>query len=134
MLLPISILSASLQKSIAAIAKTPEEISQGVGRIAGHLGLGNVIMFYDANDIQLSTEVDEVMTEDTANKYKAWGWHVVTIDGNNHRDIRRALRAGIRRSDKPTLIIGKTIMGKGAITDSGDSFEGEVSTHGQPLG
>lgn len=111
-----------------------EEISQGVGRIAGHLGLGNVIMFYDANDIQLSTEVDEVMTEDTAMKYKSWGWHVVTIDGNSHRDIRRALRAGIRRSDKPTLIIGKTVMGKGAIKENGNSFEGEVSTHGQPLG
>lgn len=111
-----------------------EEISQGVGRIAGHLGLGNVIMFYDANDIQLSTEVDEVMTEDTAAKYKSWGWHVVTIDGNSHRDIRRALRAGIRRSDKPTLIIGKTVMGKGALKEDGNSFEAQVSTHGQPLG
>jgi len=111
-----------------------EEISQGVGRIAGHLGLGNVVMFYDANDIQLSTEVDAVTTEDTAMKYKSWGWHVVTIDGNSHRDIRRALRAGIRRSDKPTLIIGKTVMGKGAITEEGRSFEAQVSTHGQPLG
>jgi len=111
-----------------------EEISQGVARIAGHLGLGNVIMFYDANDIQLSTVVDEVMSENTANKYKAMGWHVVTIDGNSHRDIRRALRAGIRRSDKPTLIIGKTVMAKGALTDTGDSFERQVSTHGQPLG
>jgi transketolase len=111
-----------------------EEISQGVGRIAGHLGLGNVIMFYDANDIQLSTEVDEVMTEDTAAKYKSWGWHVVEIDGNSHQAIRRALRAGIRRSDKPTLIIGKTVMGKGALKEDGNSFEAEVSTHGQPLG
>ena len=111
-----------------------EEIASGVGRIAGHLGLGNVIMFYDANDIQLSTEVNEVMTEDTAKKYQAMGWHTVTINGNDHSDIRRAIRAGIRRSDKPTLIIGKTVMGKGALTEAGDSFEGEVSTHGQPLG
>ena len=58
-----------------------EEISQGVGRTAGFLGLGNVVMFYDSNDIQLSSEVSEVMNEDTAKKYEAWGWHVITIDG-----------------------------------------------------
>ena len=57
-----------------------EEISQGVGRIAGHLGLHNLIMYYDANNIQLSTRVDEVDTEDVAMKYRAWGWRVETAD------------------------------------------------------
>lgn len=109
-----------------------EEIAQGAGRIAGHLGLNNLIMFYDANDIQLSTEVDEVMTEDTAKKYEAWGWNVVTIDGNNPDAIRGALDQA-QSSDKPFLIIGKTIMGKGALTADGDNFERKVSTHGQPL-
>ena len=111
-----------------------EEVAQGAGRIAGFLGLGNVIMFYDANDVQLSTMVDEVMTEDTAMKYRAWGWHVVTIEGNNHDAIRQAMDACIAETDRPSLIIGKTIMGKGAVTEDGSSYEGQVETHGKPLG
>ena len=110
-----------------------EEISQGVGRIAGFLGLSNVVMFYDANDVQLSTMVDEVMTEDTAKKYEAWNWNVVTIDGHNHAEIRAALDAANAESKRPTLIIGKTVMGKGAQTEEGTSWEGKVDTHGQPL-
>ena len=89
-----------------------EEVSQGAGRIAGHLGLDNVIMFYDANDIQLSTEVKEVMTEDTAMKYRAWGWNVMEIDGNDCQQIREALDAAKKEDKRPTLIIGKCIMGK----------------------
>ncbi len=111
-----------------------EEISQGVGRIAGYLGLGKVIMFYDANDIQLSTRVEDVTAEDTAMKYKAWNWHVLTIDGHDEEAIRNALKAGQAEKDRPTLIIGQTIMGKGAVTEDGSSYEGEVETHGKPLG
>ena len=110
-----------------------EEVSQGAGRIAGFLGLGNVTMFYDANDIQLSTEVSEVMNEDTAMKYESWGWHVQTIVGNDPQAIREALKAANEETERPSLIIGKTIMGKGAVTESGSSFEGELETHGQPL-
>ena len=111
-----------------------EEISQGAGRIAGKLGLGNVVMFYDANDIQLSTEVDEVTDEDTAKKYEAWGWHTLTIDGNDHDQIRQALKAGVAEIDRPTLIIGKTIMGKGVRNENGELYEGQVELHGKPIG
>ncbi len=111
-----------------------EEISQGAGRLAGHLGLGNIIMFYDANDIQLSSEVDDVTTEDTAKKYEAWGWHVLTIHGNDQYAISRAIRAGLDETDRPTLIIGKTLMGKGVIREDGLPFVGEVELHGKPLG
>lgn len=111
-----------------------EEISQGVGRIAGFLGLGKVIMFYDANDIQLSTTVEEVTMEDTAAKYKAWNWHVITIKGNDEHEIRKALDEAQKETERPSLIIGKTIMGKGAIKEDGSSYEGEVETHGKPLG
>ncbi|PQJ72641.1 transketolase family protein [Polaribacter butkevichii] len=111
-----------------------EEISQGAGRIAGHLGLNNFIMFYDSNDIQLSTPTDEVTTEDTAMKYQAWGWKVVTIDGHNHDEIRKALKDANAETEKPTLIIGKTIMGKGCVTSEGKTFEGECELHGQPIG
>ncbi|TKG95980.1 transketolase [Puteibacter caeruleilacunae] len=110
-----------------------EEVAQGAGRIAGHLGLSNLIMFYDANNIQLSTKVDEVTTEDTAKKYEAWGWKVISIDGNDADAIRAALKEANAETEKPTLIIGKTIMGKGCVTPDGGNFEGQTSTHGQPL-
>lgn len=110
-----------------------EEISQGAGRIAGHLGLDNLIMFYDANDVQLSTLVSEVASEDVALKYKAWGWHVIEIDGHDISQIRQALTEAKATVGKPTLIIGHTTMAKGVIGEDGTSFEGAVSTHGQPL-
>lgn len=111
-----------------------EEISAGVGRIAGTLGLGNVVMFYDANDVQLSTKVSEVSDEDTKMKYESWDWHVLEIDGNDHEQIREALKSANAEVEKPTLIIGRTVMGKGAKMEDGSSFEGEVSLHGQPIG
>ena len=110
-----------------------EEISQGAGRIAGHLGLSNLIMFYDSNDIQLSTKTSAVTSENTAMKYEAWGWNVITINGNNADQIRQALTKANSETQKPTIIIGKTCMGKGCITETGDSFEGQTKTHGQPL-
>ena len=110
-----------------------EEISQGTGRIAGHLGLSNLIMYYDSNNIQLSTKVDEVSTENVADKYRAWGWNVISINGNDVDEIRNALQIAITEKERPTLIIGTTIMGKGAVDAEGRSFEDKVSTHGQPL-
>lgn len=110
-----------------------EEISQGAGRIAGYLGLGNLIMFYDSNDIQLSTRTEAVSAEDTARKYESWNWHVLTIDGNDPAQILRALTAAVDEKLRPSLIIGKTIMGKGAVDEGGTSFEGQTSTHGMPL-
>jgi transketolase len=111
-----------------------EEISQGGGRVSGFLGLNNLIMFYDSNGIQLSTETKDVTNEDTAKKYEAWGWKVITIDGNNIEAIRSALKEAQAEKGKPTLIIGKTIMGKGALKEDGSSFEGQCATHGMPLG
>ena len=110
-----------------------EEISQGVGRIAGHLGLSNLIMFYDSNSIQLSTTTDVVTSEDVAKKYEAWHWRVIKIDGNNVKEIRKALTDAKAEKEKPTIIIGDTIMGRGALAADCTSFECQVSTHGQPL-
>ncbi len=111
-----------------------EEIAQGAGRIAGNLGLSNLIMFYDSNNIQLSTKVEEVTCENTAKKYEAWNWNVISISGNDANAIREALVAANKETERPTLIIGKTLMGKGAVDIDGCSFENMVSTHGQPLG
>ena len=110
-----------------------EEISQGAGRIAGALGLDNLIMFYDSNDIQLSTETKDVTVEDTAMKYEAWGWKVISINGNDVNEIRKALDEAKAETQRPTLIIGNTIMGKGAMGADKSNYENKVSTHGQPL-
>ena len=110
-----------------------EEISQGAGRIAGTLGLDNLIMFYDANNIQLSTTVEEVTTENVAMKYEAWGWKVITINGHDVTEIRQALTEAKAEKERPTLIIGQTIMAKGAVGADNSSYENKVSTHGQPI-
>ena len=111
-----------------------EEISQGAGRLAGHLGLNNLIMFYDSNDIQLSTETNAVTSENVAQKYAAWGWRVIEINGNDANQIREALKAAKAEAEKPTLIIGKTIMGKGGRKADNSSFERNCETHGAPFG
>ena len=111
-----------------------EEISQGAARIAGSLGLDNVVMFYDSNDIQLSTETKEVMNEDTAAKYRALGWEVFEINGNDAAQIRKAIEQAKAVKGKPALIIGKCIMGKGALKEDGSSYERNCKTHGAPLG
>jgi len=110
-----------------------EEISQGAGRIAGFLGLKNLIMFYDSNKIQLSTKCNEVSDEDTYAKYKTWGWNVVKINGNDAAAIRQALKNAQDEKTRPTLIIGETAMGKGIVTENNENFEGKCSTHGQPV-
>ena len=110
-----------------------EEISQGAGRIAGFLGLNNLIMFYDSNDVQLSTDCNEVSLEDTATKYRAWNWKVMMIDGTDPAAICAAIDSAHAEKKRPTLIIGKTIMGKGCVTADGENFEGKCSTHGCPL-
>ena len=111
-----------------------EEISQGAARIAGTLGLDNVVMFYDSNDIQLSTETKDVMNEDTAAKYRALGWEVMEIDGNDADAIAGAIAWAKGVTGKPALIIGKCVMGKGALKDDGSSYERNCKTHGAPLG
>ena len=111
-----------------------EEISQGAGRIAGTLGLDNLIMFYDANDIQLSTKTEVVTNEDTAKKYEAWGWYVQKINGNDVDQIREAIKNAQKETDRPSLIIGHCVMGKGARKADNSSYECNCATHGAPLG
>lgn len=111
-----------------------EGISQEAARIAGNLGLSNLIMFYDSNTIQLSTECDAVSNEDTAAKYRAWNWNVIEVDGTNANEMAQALEAAQAEAERPTLILGHTVMGRGCVTEDGASFEGKCSTHGNPIG
>ena len=108
--------------------------SSDLGRIAGHFGLNNFIMFFDSNDVQLSTKTAEVTSEDTALKYQSWGWKVITIDGHDHEAIREALKKAYSETEQPTLIIGKTIMGKGCVDADGNKYEGHTELHGKPIG
>ncbi len=110
-----------------------EEISQGAGRLAGYLGLHNLIMFYDSNRVQLSTTVDAVDNEDVAAKYRAWNWNVIEINGNDPMEIAGAIASAQTETKRPTIIIGHTVMGKGVVKADGSNFEGQCSTHGQPL-
>lgn len=110
-----------------------EEIAQGAGRIAGHLGLDNLTMFYDANDVQLSTLVSDVTSEDVAAKYRAWGWEVLTVNGNCVTELRKALDTALATKGKPTLIIGKTTMAYKALNEEGSEITNRIATHGQPM-
>lgn len=110
-----------------------EGISQEAARIAGFLGLSNLIMFYDSNSVQLSTDCDAVSGEDTAAKYRAWNWNVIKVDGTSAVELSKALDAALAETERPTIIIGETIMGRGCVTDDGENFEGKCSTHGQPI-
>ena len=110
-----------------------EGISQEAARIAGYLGLNNLIMFYDSNTVQLSTDCDAVSNEDTAMKYRAWNWNVIECDGTDPVALADALDKAIAETERPTIIIGRTIMGRGCVTAEGENFEGKCSTHGNPL-
>jgi len=110
-----------------------EGISQEAGRLAGHLGLNNLIMFYDSNSVQLSTNCDAVSNENTAMKYRSWNWNVIEIDGTDPIAIADAIVIAQHETERPTIIIGKTIMGRGCVTEDGENFEGQCSTHGNPL-
>ena len=110
-----------------------EEVSQGAGRIAGFLGLSNLIMFFDSNKVQLSTDCNEVSDEDTAAKYRAWNWNVIEVDGSDSKQLSEAIENATAEKERPTLIIGNTIMGKGCVDAEGHNFEGKYSTHGCPL-
>ncbi len=122
-------------KTVAYISDggVEEEVSQGVGRLAGHLGMSDLIMFYDSNDVQLSHMTKDTMSEDTAKKYEAWGWRVETVNGHDFDQMRGALQRAWAEKSRPTFIVGKTIMGKGAVKADGSSFEGSPKTHGNPL-
>lgn len=122
-------------KTVAYISDggVQEEVSQGAGRLAGHLGMANLIMFYDSNDVQLSHMTKDTMTEDTAMKYEAWGWKVETVNGHDFDQLRSALKRAWAEKNKPTLIIGKTVMGKGAVKADGSAYEGSPKLHGVPL-
>ena len=107
-----------------------EGISHEVCSLAGTLGLGKLIAFYDDNGISIDGEVEGWFTDDTVKRFEAYNWHVIpAIDGHDSEAIRAAIEAGRAETDKPTLICCKTIIGFGS-----PNKEGKEDSHGAPLG
>jgi transketolase len=106
-----------------------EGISHEGASLAGHLGLGNLIFFYDDNNISIEGETRLSFSEDVRKRFEAYGWHTQKIDGHDRDAIRKALRKAQKVTDKPSLIIAKTIIGWGS-----PKFHGTARAHGEPLG
>ncbi len=105
-----------------------EEVTMGAASLAGHLGLENLVWYYDQNEQQISGSIHRCNSCDFKKLFESFSWNVIEINGHNHDEIRRALNFTREASGKPTLIIGHTVMAKGAATQ-----EGSHQTHGAPL-
>jgi transketolase len=104
-----------------------EDVTLGAASLAGHLKLKNLIWFYDRNRQQISGHIQRATSDNEELVFKGFGWNVTTIDGHDHAAIRKAISSA-HGSDRPTLIIGDTVMAKGCATQEGDH-----ETHGAPL-
>ncbi|MFM7381029.1 MAG: transketolase, partial [Bacteroidota bacterium] len=103
-----------------------EDVALGACQLAGHWALHNLILYYDKNDIQISGAVNRVSSLDFKAHFESMQWEVVEVDGHDHAQLRAAMdRAMENGRDKPLLIIGQSIMAKGAAT-----MEGLAKTHG----
>jgi transketolase len=116
--------------AIASDGDMMEGVQSEATSLAGHLGLGRLIVLYDSNHVTLSASTSIAFTGDVAARYRACGWHVQTVrDGNDLAAIDRALRAAKDVADRPSLIIVETVLGYGAPTK-----QGTYAAHGSPLG
>ncbi len=106
-----------------------EGLSSESASIAGHLGLGNLIYFYDDNNISIEGETRLAFSEDVKKRFEGFGWHVLSIDGHDRAAIRKAIRRAQKEKTRPTLIAAKTVIGWGS-----PKFHGTARAHGEPLG
>ncbi|GIC75962.1 transketolase [Moritella sp. F3] len=106
-----------------------EGISHEACSLAGTLGLGKLVAFWDDNGISIDGEVDGWFTDDTVKRFEAYGWHVVSVDGHNPAEIQAAIDASKAETSRPSLICCKTVIGFGS-----PNKEGTHDCHGAPLG
>ncbi len=106
-----------------------EGISAEAASLAGHLGLGNLIFFYDDNNISIEGETRLSFSEDVKKRFDAYGWHTLYIDGHDRDAIRKAIRKGQKVTDRPTLVVSRTVIGWGS-----PKYHGTARAHGEPLG
>lgn len=105
-----------------------EPVALGAASLAGHWGLGKLMVFYDSNKIQLAGPTERSDSTDYRRLFESFCWHVVEIDGHDHDQIRDAIVQARKENSRPTMIIGHTIIAKGTAT-----MEGDFNTHGAPL-
>lgn len=106
-----------------------EGISHEACSLAGTLGLGKLIAYYDDNGISIDGEVEGWFSDDTEKRFEAYGWQVLHVDGHNQEEIRQATVTAKQETQKPTLIVCKTVIGLGS-----PNKQGKESSHGAPLG
>jgi len=106
-----------------------EGISSEAASLAGHLQLGNLIYFYDSNRITIDGSTDLSFSESVADRFRAYGWQVVEIDGHDHEQITAALMKANSEAERPSLIIAKTHIGYGS-----PNKQDSEKSHGAPLG
>jgi len=116
--------------SICGDGDLMEGVSQEAASLAGHLGLGKLVVLYDSNDISLDGDLHRSFSESVEDRFKAYGWEVIYVEeGTDVDSIRKALKQARQSTDKPTLIEVKTVIGHGSPNKSGKS-----DSHGAPLG
>lgn len=106
-----------------------EGISHEAAALAGHLGLDNLIWFYDDNEVSIEGKTNLAYSDDVPSRFKGYHWHVISIDGNDHAQIEAALKEAQTVVGKPTIIIGKTIIGKGS-----PKLQGTPKAHSDAFG
>ncbi len=106
-----------------------EGITHEAASLAGHNKLDNLICFYDDNHITIEGSTDLAFSDDVGQRFEAYGWNVLKIDGQNREEIEKALKAACNHKGSPTMIIGRTTIGYGSPNKAGDA-----SAHGAPLG
>ncbi|HEY0371674.1 MAG TPA: transketolase, partial [Thermoanaerobaculia bacterium] len=115
--------------SICSDGDLMEGISSEAASLAGHLGLGNLLYFYDDNNISIEGETRLAFSEEVKKRFEGFGWHVLSIDGHDRAAIRKAIRRAQKETARPTLIAAKTVIGWGS-----PKFHGTARAHGEPLG
>jgi transketolase len=116
--------------TIASDGDMQEGVASEASSLAGHLGLGKLIAFYDDNKIQLASPVDLVMSEDVGKRYEAYGWHVIDVGETDDLDrLESATREAMQVEDRPSLVIVQTHIGAGS-----PNKQDSTKAHGSPLG
>src|SRR5688500_14734135 len=113
--------------SICSDGDLMEGISSEAASLAGHLGLGNLIYFYDDNNISIEGETRLAFSEEVKKRFEGFGWHVQTIDGHDRAAIRRAIKKAQKETARPSLIAAKTVIGWGS-----PKYHGTARAHGEP--
>jgi len=106
-----------------------EGVSSEAASLAGHWGLGNIVYLYDDNHVSIEGSTGLAFCEDVGRRFDAYGWGVETIDGNDREQVDQALFRAVADESRPSLIVARTIIAKGAPTK-----QGTAQAHGEPLG